>query len=203
MALAEREIIAAPTERRYTPEEYLALEEVATEKSEYVHGGMRLMSGGTIDHAAIPVSLGAELRTALRGRNCMVMSSDMKVYAAGQMYYPDVSVACGPREYYGNNRTVITNPILVAEVLSPGTENKDRGEKFHNYLAVESLRVYLLVSQDAPRIEAFSRLEGDGWSYTQAAGLESTLELPALSIALRLADIYDQIDFTPEAAETV
>ena len=155
------------------------------------------MSGGTDDHATIPMSLGAELRAALRGRGCRVMSSDIKVYTVGEMYYPDVTVVCGPRQYHGGNRTVITNPILIAEVLSPTTEQKDRGQKFRDYLTVESLMVYLLVSQDTARMEQFSRAESGRWEYSVAAGLESVLDLPALSISLNLADIYDQIEFFP------
>ncbi len=201
MAIAEREIAPQTQKRLYTEEEYLALEEAAEGKSEYIHGEICPMSGGTDYHAAIPMSLGAELRAALRGRGCLVMSSDMKVYAAGEVYYPDVTVVCGPREFYGGNRTVITNPLLVAEVLSPSTESKDRGEKFHNYLAVDSLAVYLLVSQDAPRVEQFSRAEDGQWSYTHVSGLEGILDIPALSLSLTLAHIYEGIDFSDGAAD--
>ncbi len=159
------------------------------------------MSGGTDDHATIPMSLGAELRAALRGRGCRVMSSDIKVYTAGEMYYPDVTVVCGPRQYYGGSRTVITNPLLVAEVLFPTTERKDRGEKFRDYITVESLMVYLLVSQDAPRVEQFSRAQDGRWDYSLISGLESLLDIPALGISLNMADIYDLIEFTPVAAD--
>ena len=200
MAIAEREIAPRTEKRLYTEEEYLALEEAAEGKSEYIHGEICPMSGGTDYHAAIPMSLGAELRVALRGRGCLVMSSDMKVYAAGDMYYPELTVVCGPRQYHGGNRTVITNPLLVAEVLSPSTERKDRGEKFQDYMTIESLMVYLLVSQNAPRVEQFSRA-GDGrWDYTLVAGLNGILPIPALGVTLALADIYAEIDFMQEAA---
>ncbi len=199
MAIAEREIAPQTQRRRYTEDEYLALEDAAQYKSEYVDGEIRPMSGGTDYHGALAINTGAELRAALRGRGCLVMSSDVKVRAAGQMYYPDVSVTCGPRQYFSGNRTVITNPLLVAEVLSPSTEGKDRGEKFHSYLAVESLVVYLLVSQDAPRIEQFSRAEDGQWNYTFTSGLDSILDIPALSISLNFADVYDQIEFTQGA----
>ncbi len=206
MATAEREIAPrtpdAPAQKwLYTEDEYLALEEKAEEKSEYVYGDIRPMSGGTPYHGALAMNLGAALTAALRGRGCLVMSSDVKVRAAGQMYYPDVSVTCGPQGYHGGNRTVITNPLLVAEVLSSDTERKDRGEKFHNYLAVESLAVYLLVGQDEPRIEQFSRAEAGSWYYTLVSGLEGVLDIPALSVSLNMADIYDQIDFSNRAED--
>jgi len=196
MAVAEHEIAPQTQKRRYTEEEYLALEEKAEAKSEYVHGEVCPMSGGTDYHGALAMRLGSALIIALKGCGCLVMSSDVKVRAGGEMYYPDVSVTCGPRQYFSGNRTVVTNPLLVAEVLSPSTEGKDRGEKFHNYLAVASLAVYLLVSQDAPRVERFSRAEDGQWSYTLTEGLETVLNIPALSVSLNLADIYDGIEFT-------
>ncbi len=180
----------------YTEEEYLAWEETAIEKSEYVDSEIRAMSGGSEPHASIPVNIGAELRAALRGRGCRVLSSDMKVWAAGAFYYPDLSVVCGPSTYRGGNKHIITNPVLVVEVLSPGTESKDRGEKFIRYQQIETLRSYLLVSQTEPRVELFERGENGHWDYTLIAGLDSGVAVPLLGVTLALSEIYDQVDFS-------
>ena len=201
MAVAEREIVTRAQDQFYTEDQYLALEETAEEKSEYVNGRIYPMSGGTDYHGALAMYLGSAIIIALGERDCLVMSSDVKVRAAGQMYYPDVSLTCGPRHYYGGNRTVITNPLLVAEVLSQGTETKDRSGKFHDYLAIESLRVYLLVSQDEPRIEQFSRSEAGDWQYTLTEGKESILTIPALSVEVRMADVYAKVKFADGAAD--
>ena len=158
------------------------------------------MSGGTDIHASIPVNIGSELRAALRGRGCRVMSSDMKVWAAGAFYYPDLTVVCGPSQYRRRSRSVITNPILVAEVLSPSTEGKDRGEKFMRYQQIDTLKSYLLVAQDEPRVEQFSRRGDEGWDYTLVSGLEGELSIPALGITLAMSEIYAEIDFTEDAA---
>lgn len=180
----------------YTEAEYLAWEETAVEKSEYVDGEIRAMSGGSEPHASIPVNIGAELKTALRGRGCRVLSSDMKVWAAGGYYYPDLSVVCGPSTYRGRSKYTITNPVLVVEVLSPSTESKDRGEKFIRYQQIETLRSYLLVSQTEPRVELFERGEDGHWDYTTVVGLGSAVTVPSLGITLALSEIYDQVDFS-------
>lgn len=200
MAIAEREVLSPPAPPRlWTEAEYLAREEAAEEKSEFIEGRIVPMSGGTDAHAAIPMNLGAALVVALRGRGCLIMSSDIKVWAAGSFYYPDLTVACGPMEYRGRGRVAITNPILVVEVLSPSTAAKDRGEKFQHYQQIESLQSYLLVSQDEARVEQFSRGENGHWDYTAVVRLEGILDIPALSVKLALSDIYDQIDFTDTA----
>ena len=180
---------------RYTEAQYLKWEEDAVEKSEYIDGEIRATSGGSEPHASIPVNVGGELRTALKGRGCRVLSSDMKVWTAGAMYYPDLLVVCGPSVYRNGNKHVITNPIVVVEVLSPSTEPKDRGEKFIRYQQIETLRLYLLVSQTEPRIEIFERGENGHWDYSMVTGLENAIEVSSLGVTLALSEIYDQVEF--------
>jgi Uma2 family endonuclease len=179
----------------YTEEEYLAWEETAIEKSEYVDGQIRAMSGGSEPHASIAMNIGALLWNGLRGKPCRVLSSAMKVWAAGAFYYPDLSVVCGPSAYRGRSKYVIMNPVLVVEVLSPSTESKDRGEKFIRYQQIETLRSYLLVSQTEPRVELFERGENGHWDYTTVAGLDRMIAVPSLDIMLALSEIFDQVDF--------
>lgn len=185
----------------YTEQEYLALEEIAVEKSEYVDGQIRAMSGGSEPHASIPMNIGALLWNGLRGRACRVLSSDMKVWAAGVYYYPDLTVVCGPSTYRGRSKYTVTNPVLVVEVLSPSTESKDRGEKFIRYQQIETLRSYLLVSQTEPRVELFERGENNHWDYMMVAGLDSLITVPSLGITLALSEIYDQLDFSDAISE--
>lgn len=129
MVIAEREIAPQTQKRLYTEDEYLALEERAAEKSVYVNGEIRLVPGGTDYHGALAMNLGSAFIVALRGRGCLVMSSDAKVRAARQIYYPDLSATCGPRQFFSGNRTVITNPLLVAEAASHSTKIQGPGRK--------------------------------------------------------------------------
>lgn len=182
-------------QERYTEAQYLQWEEDAVEKSEYVDGQIRAMSGGSEPHASIPMNLGSLLWNSLRGKACRVLSSDMKVWAANAFYYPDLSVVCGPSTYRNGNKHVITNPIVVVEVLSPSTEPKDRGEKFLRYQQIETLRSYLLVSQTEPCVELFERGENGHWDYSMVAGGENAIEIPSLGVTLALSEIYDQVEF--------
>lgn len=198
MAIAEREVLSPRVcPPVITEEEYLAREEAAEEKSEFVQGETHAMAGGTGDHNTISQNVAAALWVVLRGQGCRVMTSDMKVHAGQEIfYYPDVTVVCEKPLYYDPANTILTNPILLAEVLSPSTGAKDRGDKFLHYQQMKTLMSYLLVSQNEPRIEQFSRNEDGSWDYTMASGLKSVVAIPALSVTLALADIYDQIDFS-------
>ena len=192
MALAQRYL----EKSAYTEEEYLRWETDAVTKSEFCNGEIRAMSGGMEDHNTISANVIAALVFALKGRKCRVMTPDMKIWTPpGTFYYPDVTVTCGQREYYRGSKAVITNPLLLVEVLSPGTEGKDRGEKWLHYQTIETLTDYLLVSQEAPTVEHFGRIAPGHWNYASVTGTESVLSIASLSVTLALSDIYDQIDF--------
>ena len=180
-----------------TPEEYLAAERLSETRNEYIDGGVFPMPGGTANHVRIVVNLTTELMLQLRERNCDILPLDMKVRLQGsrKFFYPDVSVVCGELQYHDDRRDVILNPDLIVEVLSPSTEAFDRGAKFEAYQTLESLREYLLVAQDSPRVEQFVR-NGDGsWKYTAAAGLDSSLKPPSIDCTLNLGAVYNRVDF--------
>jgi Uma2 family endonuclease len=187
----------AQTRRYYTEEEYLALEREAEEKSEYFDGEIFGMSGGTAAHSLIASGLTIVIGGLLRGGNCRVYNSDMRIAIQniGKLTYPDVSVVYGQSIYRDEKKDTLLNPVLIVEVLSQSTEAYDRGEKFRHYRSVESLREYVLVSQNEPRIEIYAR-HGDKWILTEAAGLDASITLESIGCVISLADVYAQIDLT-------
>jgi Uma2 family endonuclease len=114
----------------------------------------------------------------LRGRPCRTYSADLRirVQATGLATYADASVVRDPIARDPSSPTHVTNPKVVFEVLSPGTEHYDRGEKREHYQRIEALSEYLLLSQDEPRVEVWSRTSAsDAWVYTTyGAGTSST-----------------------------
>jgi Uma2 family endonuclease len=101
-------------------------------------------------------------------------------------------VFCGEPNYPDDRQDVLLNPTLIIEVLSPSTENHERGEKFERYKRIESLEYYLLVSQDQPLVEFWHR-ERERWMQTSMAGLDSTINLSSLGIHLPLSEVYDGV----------
>jgi Uma2 family endonuclease len=125
------------------------------------------MAGGSPRHNFLSNATGAELRAALRGKGCHVLSSDQRISAKRdeRYVYADAVVVCGGAEMEAGTSDVLTNPKVVVEVLSRSTEAYDRGEKWDAYQRLPSLTDYVLVSQTAKQIEHYQR-EGDGsWRY--------------------------------------
>lgn len=178
-----------------SPEEYLAVERRAEFKSEYVDGIMYAMAGGSERHNLIAANVIISLGTRLRNRPCRVYPSDLKVRVpnSARFFYPDVSVVCGEVKFADDERDVILNPVLVAEVLSESTAAYDRGKKFLSYQQIDALQEYLLISQDEFIVEHYVRRDNDAWLYTKAAGLEASIVLPSLACEVALSEIYDKV----------
>jgi Uma2 family endonuclease len=181
-----------------TPEEYLAFERQSEIRHEYLDGEVFAMSGGSLNHSLIIGNLTAQLHGLLRERPCRVCPSTLRVFvpATGLYTYPDVDVVCGEPQLQDSEMDTLLNPTLIAEVLSPSTEAYDRGKKFENYQTIESLREYLLVAQDGPRVSHFLRQDGEQWLLTSIAGFDSKVSLPTLGIELSLAEVYYKVDFS-------
>jgi Uma2 family endonuclease len=181
-----------------SPEEYLELERRAERKSEYFHGEMFAMSGASRRHVVIVNNLGGELRQRLKKRPCEIYSNDMRLRVApnGLYTYPDVMVACGEPQFADDQSDTLLNPVLIAEVLSDSTENYDRGRKFEQYRTLPSLSEYVMVAQDAPRIEQYTRQPNGHWLLAETRGLNASVQLASIDCALPLAEIYDKIDFS-------
>ena len=158
---------------RYSYDEYLAYERDSGMKHEYDDGEIVAMAGGSRRHNALASRISAALELA-RKPGCVAFQSDQRVriLATGKATYPDASMVCGPIEGDPADPTgaTITNPMLIVEVLSPSTEQEDRGSKWQHYQLVPSLPEYILVSQSHQRVECYRRLPSGGWEYRDETG---------------------------------
>ncbi len=179
----------------YSKEEYLEMEAAADYKSEYYNGEIFAMSGGSPNHSVICVNLTWSIREATRNKNCTGFESNMKLAIAktNSYVYPDLMVVCGDIELAENTSDAITNPVLIIEVLSPGTESFDRGLKFEYYRTIPSLKEYVMVSQDKPRVESFFRQNENFWYYKVIEGLDKTIIFQSLEYETALREIYHKI----------
>lgn len=184
-------------QRRYTPEEYLALERASEHRSEYVNGQIFAMAGSSLPHNDITGNVYTGLRDQFRGRSCRAWIIDVrvKVRTTGLYTYPDVVAVCGEPLLEGERRDNLLNPALIVEVLSRSTEAYDRGEKFAHYRRLDSLRDYILIAQDQLRVELFVR-QGDHWVLSEFNELDDSVPLDSVGCTLSLRQIYDQVDFS-------
>jgi Uma2 family endonuclease len=174
-----------------TEEEYLRLERAAFEKSEYHGGQMFAMAGGSPDHSLI----GGEVFFLLRGAvppGCRVFNPDQRIHiaVANTFTYADCVVVCGKPEFDSDQKDNLLNPLLIVEVLSPSTQDYDRGKKFELYRSIESFREYLIVHQDRRFVEHHSKQEDGSWVLREHSGPEGSVPIARLGLNLALRDLY-------------
>ncbi len=172
--------------------EYLAAERRSAVRHEFLNGSVYAMAGGTPEHGALAAAIIRELGVGLRGKPCRVFSSDVRirVVPTGLATYPDASVVCGRLETAADDPDGVTNPKILVEVVSPSTEAHDRGAKWAHYRRIASLREYILVAQDEPRIELYRRNEAGRWELHEAQrGDRITVE--SLGLELEVDAVYE------------
>ncbi|MGI8989663.1 MAG: Uma2 family endonuclease [Bryobacteraceae bacterium] len=186
---------------RITPEQYLEAERAAEVRHEYYQGRIFAMSGGTHPHAIVICNFAGELRQALKKRPCLVSTTDLRVRVSetGLYTYPDIVVVCGDPVYSDDQRDTLLNPTAIVEVLSKSTEGHDRGFKFAQYWKLDSLKAYILVSQDEARVESFERRSEEQWILTEYVGMEAVCRIGSIDCNIQLSEIYDKVPFTAGA----
>lgn len=177
---------SAVPHHRYTYQDYVWLEDESSTRHEVVGGEIFAMAGGTPEHAAMAAEVIGQLRDAPRGGPCRVFTSDLgvRVLSTGLATYPDASVVCGPTQRDPDKKTNITNPRVLLEVTSDGTEDYDRGEKIEHYKQIPTLDTIVIVSHREARVEVWSRSRGTSeWRRSEAgAGQKARIESLACDI---------------------
>jgi Uma2 family endonuclease len=178
-----------------TQQEYLAVERETEIKNEYFNGEMFPASGASRKHNLIVVNISAELGQQLKESPSEVYISAMrvKVSLTGLYTYPDVVVVRDEPIFEDAHDDTLLNPTLIVEVLSASTAVYDRGQKFAHYRGIESLREYVLVSQDECRVEHFAKQSDRQWLQTVVQSLEAEVNLTSIQAVLRLREIYDRV----------
>jgi Uma2 family endonuclease len=176
--------------------DYLAGEEIADVKHEYLGGVIHAMAGGNSRHSAISTSAVGSLVAQLRGKPCQPFNSDMKVRIElpdhTRFYYPDAMVVCsrGPDAAHFQD-----HPVVIVEVLSESTRRVDLTEKRDAYLAIGTLKQLILVEPDEPRVVVYRRKATGGFEAEEHLGLNSVVPLPEIEAELPLSELYERVTF--------
>lgn len=179
------------TVTHYDEASYLANEQRAEVRHEYVAGEVFAMAGASKTHGTLALNAAIHLRQHLRGQPCGVWMADMKVRVAvdSAYYYPDVLVTCdagdlspdAPKDY-------VEAPKLIVEVLSDSTEPVDRREKWLSYRHLPSLLEYVLIDQKRSWVEVFRRTPA-GWTQDIYEAGEA-VRLESVALTLPMTELY-------------
>ena len=185
----------AYSKRHYTIEEYLKMENAATEKHEYYQGEIFAMSGAKMPHIVVTSNLHFALRLQLKGKPCKPYGNDLRVHIEKNTLftYPDLTVVCGEPMTLNNDDMNLLNPTVIFEVLSPSTKNYDRGERFRLCRDIPTLQAYILVDSLSVHVESYS-IKGIGiWELQEIKDITDTLLIPAIQVQVGLTGLYEGV----------
>ncbi len=190
-------MIAQVETKTYTAQEYLELEVNSLDRHEFINGEIILMAGGSPDHNEIALNLGGALKLALKGKPYRTFSSDQRLWIPqlNNYTYPDLIVVAKPIELQSGRTDTITNPLLIAEVLSKGTRAYDRDDKFAAYRSIPSFQEYLLIDQYRLRVEQYSKTDANKWIFSEYSCAGDRLMLTSVQVEIAIADLYENIEF--------
>ncbi|WP_407674194.1 Uma2 family endonuclease [Nodularia harveyana] len=185
-------------QRYYSPEEYLEIEVDSEIRNEYIDGQLIPMTGGTPNHNQLAGNFYSFLNVALKRQPYRVFIADQRLWIPNRRIYtyPDVMIVQSPLEYQEGRKDTLTNPVMIAEVLSKSTKSYDRDEKFSAYRTISSFKEYILIDQYTMHVEHYCKTDQNKWIFSEYDNGDVTLNLAAVPCQVLLADIYDQVDFS-------
>ena len=173
-------------------EQYLEFELTAEHRHEYVDGNLIQMPGESKNANRICRNLIRLTDDILFEQNLEIFFEDVKARTSERRFrYPDfMIVPIGEEE----DPYVVDNPVLLAEIVSPGSERTDHTTKLIEYANIPGLRYYLVIEQESPVVLIYRFSDGRS-EVTIVRGLEDELTISDLNLRVPLTDLYARIAF--------
>jgi Uma2 family endonuclease len=184
----------------YSPEEYLELEVNSDTRHEYIDGLIIPMTGGTPNHNQIALNFSGTLNFLLKRQPYQVFVTDQRLWIPNRRIhtYPDIMIVQTPLVFEEGRKDTITNPVMIAEVLSNSTKSYDKDEKFAAYRTIPTFQEYILIDQYSMHVEQYYKIGDNKWVFSEFADPEAGLNLASVPCQILLVDIYDKVEFNVE-----
>jgi Uma2 family endonuclease len=182
----------APKYNFVSPKEYLEMERASDEKHEYFDGQVYNMSGASLKHIKISVNLTIQIGKFLEDKECNVLAENMRTTNADRSayMYPDVIIVCGKEELEDDKFDTLLNPAVIFEILSPSTQNVDKGRKLLYCQQIPSLKEYYMIDTIKQRIYIVKKQNDGKWAYQTPVESEESIFIETIQFNLSLSAIY-------------
>jgi Uma2 family endonuclease len=189
------EKILPQTDKNYTAEEYLNIERSNTTKHQFTNGKVLAMAGSNRIRSLIASNTTIAIGNRIHGQKNEIYAGNMRVQLNPTRFaYPDVVIVSGKPTFTDNQYDVLLNPAIAVEIISKNTNFHDKTEILECYLAMDSIREYLLVKEDEMRVEHYAKQNSKQWIYRIYNDREEIISLESINCKISLTEIYAQID---------
>jgi Uma2 family endonuclease len=184
--------MSTPVVRRMTLDEFLSWEDGSDTRYELIDGVPVAMAPPARAHGILCARLAAALEAALRSRRPCAAQTEAGISRSepdDRFYVADIAVTCRP---YERGEQLVKEPLLIVEILSPGTERHDRLTKVPAYRDIESVAEILLIDSESSHAEVLRR-QGAQWITLLVRGRDAILRLESVGLSVTMADLYEGI----------
>ena len=177
--------------RHFSIEEYLEMENAATEKHEYYQGEIFAMSGAKLAHNIVTSNLHVSLGRILKGKPCRPFGSDLRIHIEKNTLftYPDISIICGePKSLNDDDMNFLNSSVIIEVALLTTRERKAR---FKSYRDIPTLKEYIMVDTTSISIEDWFINSDGNWELKEYDNITHSLELSSIQVSVELREIYE------------
>jgi Uma2 family endonuclease len=180
--------------------EFLRWEDGTDTRYELLAGEPVAMAPPAVAHGVLAARLAARIEAALRPQRCRFAQIGAAIAGPDRndtCYAADLAVTCTPPQ---PGQQLISDPLLIVEILSPGTVAHDRHTKAPDYRRIESVQEILLIASERVFAEVLRR-DGERWITGIVQGREAVLSLAAIDLTVPMADLYEGIPIAEPARQ--
>ena len=184
------------TRENQTSEEYLKTERSATSRHEFVGGKILSVAGSNRTRSLLGSNATIAIGNRVHGQKNEIYAGNMRVQiSANRFSYPDVVIVSAKPIFADNQMDTLQNPTIVLETYSKNTNSVDKTEKLESYLAMDSIREYVLIKEDEMRVEHYAKQNAKQWVYRIYNERDEVIALDSVNCKVSLTEIYSQINF--------
>jgi Uma2 family endonuclease len=180
--------------KKVSMDEYLTTERHAATRHEFLDGRMIPRSGANRWHNILVANTTIALGSRMHGHKNEIYISNMRVKLKNNyVCYPDLVVVSGEPTFADTNADMLLNPTVVVEVLSNQTNSSDKTNKLESYLAMDSIKEFVLLKEEEMRVEHYARQNAKQWIYRIYNERDDVISLESINCKISMSEIYAQV----------
>ena len=174
-------------------EDYIAFEESADVRHEYIKGQLIPIPGTTLAHNDLCINLVLLLRSLLQKGSYKIQQENVKVQISSKddYTYPDVVVTLDERDF--GQQYILKYPSVIFEVMSKTSRIDDAADKFIRYKNINSLQNYILVDSENIFVEVRSKQENGEWLSEIYLAADARFPISSLGVELEIPAVYEGV----------
>ena len=180
--------------KKTSMDDYLTTERHGTIRHEFSDGRVIARSGANRFHNILVSNTVVALGSRMHGHKAEIYISNMRVKLKNTyICYPDVVVVNGEPTFSDANNDLLLNPTLIFEIFSNQTNSADKTNKLESYLAMDTIKEFVLLKEEEMRVEHYARQNAKQWIYRIYNERDDVISLESINCKISLAEIYAQV----------